>query len=57
MTTYNCDDIFEDIPGDPDNVLMKIPDEILAETGWAVGDTLSISVVDGSIYISKKSNG
>ena len=57
MTTYNTDDIFEDIPGDPDNVLMKIPDEILAETGWQVGDTLKISVVDGAIHISKKING
>jgi hypothetical protein len=57
MTTYNTDDIFEDIPGDPDNVMMKIPDEVLKQTGWQVGDVLTISLVDGAIRISKKSNG
>ena len=30
---FNVEDIFEDIPGDPDNVIMKIPPEIL-ERKW-----------------------
>jgi hypothetical protein len=54
MTIYNYNEIFEDIPGDPDNILMKIPDEILEATGWNVGDTLEVSVKDGKIHISKK---
>jgi hypothetical protein len=52
--TYNTDEIFQDIPNDPENVMMKIPDEILAETGWKEGDVLNIKAEDGKITISKK---
>ena len=51
---FNYEDVFEDIPGDTDNLLFKIPPEILEETGWKEGDTLTISVVDGKIHLSKK---
>jgi hypothetical protein len=51
--TFNAEDIFEDIPGDPDNVILKFPPEILEQTGWKEGDTLTVSVVDGAISISK----
>lgn len=51
---FNYEDLFEDIPGDPDNLLFKIPPEILEETGWKEGDTLTIKVVDGKIHLSKK---
>lgn len=51
--TFSVEDIFEDIPGDPDNVLLKFPPEVLEQTGWKAGDTLTVSVVDGAITISK----
>jgi len=51
--TYKIDDIFEDIPGDPDNVIMKIPPEIIEHTGWREGDTLNIEIEDGAIVIKK----
>ena len=51
--TFNVEDIFEDIPGDPDNVIMKIPPEILERNGWNTGDTLNIEIEDGAIVISK----
>jgi hypothetical protein len=51
--TFNSEDIFEDIPGDPDNVILKFPPEVLEQTGWQAGDTLTVSVVDGAISISK----
>jgi hypothetical protein len=51
--TFNVDDIFEDIPGDPDNVIMKIPPEIIKHTGWQEGDTLNVEIVDGAVVISK----
>lgn len=54
MTTYNYEDIFEEIPDDPENILMKIPDEILQATGWKEGDILNIKAEDGKITISKK---
>jgi len=52
--TFLAEEIFEDIPGDPDNVIMKIPPEILERNGWKEGDTLNIKVEDGAIVISKE---
>ena len=51
--TFNADEIFEDIPGDPDNVIMKIPPEILEATGWKEGDTLNVEIEGEGIVISK----
>ena len=51
--TFLAEEIFEDIPGDPDNVMMKIPPEICEAQGWKEGDTLNIKVEDGAIVISK----
>jgi formylmethanofuran dehydrogenase subunit D len=51
--TFLAEEIFEDIPGDPDNVIMKIPPELLEQTGWKEGDTLNIELQDGAIVISK----
>jgi len=56
---YKVEDIFEDIEGDPDNVRMTIPPEVLEQTGWKEGDTLLISTDDkGIITITlKEPNG
>jgi hypothetical protein len=51
--TFNAEDIFEDIPGDPDNVIMKFPPELLEHAGWKDGDTLNIKIEDDAIVISK----
>lgn len=51
--TYNASDIFEEIDGDPNNVIMKIPPEICELQGWKEGDTLNIEVTDGQLVISK----
>ena len=56
-TVYNVDEIFEDDPENPDNVLMKIPDEIAEHMGWKPGDVLKITTEEGSIVIEKKDNG
>lgn len=50
---YNVEDIFEEIDGDTENILMRIPQEILDLNGWKEGDKLSIKVQDNSILISK----
>ena len=52
--TFLAEEIFEDIPGDPDNVIMKIPPEICEAQGWKEGDTLTIKVEDGAMIISKE---
>jgi len=54
VITYKVEDIFEDIEGDDENVLMNIPPEILEQMGWVEGDTLLISSEEGRITISKK---
>jgi len=51
--TYNAEEIFYDIPGDPDNVIMNIPLEILNQTGWKEGDTLTVKIEDGALLLSK----
>ena len=53
MTIYKVEDIFKEIPGDPDNVIMQLPPEICEQLGWGEGDTLNIQVEDGKIIIKK----
>ena len=52
--TYQYEEIFEDIPGDLDNCIMKIPPEIYERMGWKEGDQLKITVKDGAIHLSKQ---
>jgi hypothetical protein len=51
--TYTVDELFEDIPGDPDNVIMKLPPEVCKQQGWKEGDTINIEVKDGAMILSK----
>lgn len=50
---FTAEEIFEDIPGDPDNVILKFPDEVLKQTGWKEGDTLDVKIEDGNLVITK----
>lgn len=50
---FNAEDIFEEIPGDPDNVILKFPPEIIEQTGWQPGDTLDIKLENGAIVVTK----
>lgn len=51
--TYKVEDLFEDIEGDSDNVMFKIPPEICELQGWKEGDTINIKVEDGAMILSK----
>lgn len=52
--TFKAEEIFEDIPDDPNNVLMNIPPEISKKMGWEPGDVLKIQIGDlGTINIEK----
>lgn len=58
MKTYSAEEIFQDIDGDPENILMTIPPEIADELGWKPGDVLRIKVEEtGGISIEKIKNG
>jgi len=58
MKTYKYEEVFQDIPGDDENVLMNIPPEVAEQVGWKPGDTLRIKQsTDGVIKITKVKNG
>jgi len=57
LIEYKVEDIFEDDPDNPENVLMKIPDEVAERMGWQPGDTLKIEVENGIMSITKVDNG
>jgi hypothetical protein len=50
---FTAEDIFQDIPGDSENCMMKFPPEVLELTGWKEGDILDIKVEDGKIVVTK----
>lgn len=54
VITYKVEDVFQDIEGDDENVLMNIPPEVSERMGWEPGDVLKITVEDGQISITKK---
>lgn len=56
MKTYRVEELFADIPGDPDHVLFNIPPEMILEAGWKEGDTLKVTVENGRIHLSKVDN-
>ena len=51
MNSYPYEEIFQDIPGDPDNCLMILPEELMQKTGWKEGDILSYEVRDGNLIL------
>ena len=52
--TYNVNDIFTEIPDDPENLSMNLPEEIVEEMGLEEGDTLRILYGDqGTVIIEK----
>ena len=50
---YDSKDIFEDIPGDSENVTMKIPPEVYEKMGWKEGDVLKVKIEGETITITK----
>ena len=43
MIEYKYEDIFEINPDNPEEMLMKIPEEILEAKGWGEGTTVKIT--------------
>lgn len=54
--TYKYEEIFQDIDGDPDNVLLTFPPEIIEQAGWEEGDTLEFEAEEGRLIIKKKAS-
>lgn len=56
--TYKVEDIFEDIPNNPEEVLMNIPEEVSKEIGLVPGDKIKVSIGDqGTLIIEKITDG
>ena len=53
--TYNADELFEEIPGDNDNIMLNLPTEALDAAGLKIGDSVDVEQQGDSIVI-KKSN-
>jgi hypothetical protein len=52
--TYKVEDIFSEMPEDPNNVNMRIPDEVAERAGLSPGDDIKILWGDqGTIIIEK----
>jgi AbrB family looped-hinge helix DNA binding protein len=52
--TYNVNEIFHEIPDDPENIMMTIPPEVCEKMGWKPGDEIKVTTnEDGSISIKK----
>lgn len=54
MTIYNYEDLFQEVPGDSDNVMFTIPPEMLKEAGWKEGDEIEIQLENNSLIFTKK---
>lgn len=54
--TYKVEDIFEDIPDDPEHINMKIPEEIAKEIGLEPGDTIKVLWGDQGTVILQKAD-
>lgn len=54
MTVYKVEDIFTDIPDDPDNIMMTIPEEVCKQLGLKPGDNVIIKMEDGGLKIQKQ---
>lgn len=38
------------------DAILNLPDELMTLMGWAIGDTLSIEVIDNGIKVTKINN-
>ena len=53
--TVSYEDLFEEIPDDPDNVLMNIPPEVCKAANLKPGDTVTVVQQGNSLVIKKVS--
>lgn len=52
--TFKSKDIFVNDPDNPDQTILKIPEEILKDQGWTQGTLLKIQIGDqGTIIIEE----
>ena len=50
---YKKEDIFKNIEGDPNNVNMVIPPEVLQKMGWTEGTQIKVEAQNGQLVITE----
>jgi len=50
---YNYEDIFEEDPNDPNQILMTIPLEIREKLNLVIGDLVKVTVEDDKLIMRK----
>lgn len=51
--TYTREELFKDIPGDPDHILLTIPAEFTDSLGWKENDEITVRLDGDSLYFEK----
>ena len=51
--TYRTEELFKDIPEDPDHILLTIPQELVDSLGWKENDEVTVHLKNNSLYITK----
>ena len=46
--------IVEEDPQDPESLILPLPQDLLEEAGWNIGDTLIWTIEDNRVIISKQ---
>lgn len=53
LYSYPTEEIFKDIPGDSENIIMIIPEEVCKMANFNPGDILQIELINNEIKITK----
>ena len=52
--TYSYEELFSDIEGDPDNVLLTIPPEVCEMAGIKPGDIIKMTIENDKLVMTKQ---
>lgn len=50
---YKYEDLFQEIPGDEENVMLTIPDNVMESASFKEGDEVDVTIENNCIVIKK----
>ena len=50
---YKYEDLFQEIPGDEENVVLTLPDDVMASASFKEGDEVDVTIENNCIVIKK----
>lgn len=51
--TYTVEELFSEIPGDPDHILLTFPLDLTEKLGWKENDEIAVGLHGDSLYFEK----